>query len=587
MKKLLLGLLVSLMFAVPGSALAVTKRVHSHVASNADLVASPVAAGVAIIRDGYFTAGDTAPLIYHASTSACTLNAGAGDNGSQVAASGGCWIAVLQGIQPSPKMWGCVGDGVTNDAVCLQAAITATGTGKLYSGPYLYKSNTALTSAAQGFEFVCDTKRGPGETSPYGLRAGVANIALLTLTGNGQAVRNCYIDNTNNGAIGATTGRGIVSSGANAFIEENAIIGGCNSLDVSGNVVTVRGNRLTGVNVNNAGCAQIRVGHTTTFGATVDVRIDKNVAECGACGTPYEAGLLVEDAGGILITSSDFLFAKHGTKVYPGVNQEVDWLTATGTYLSDTSTDDGVLFDTAAASGVIKGASIVQGWSASSVGGSGIRILNSAAGTVKGIYISDSRIYANGKYAVLIEGGSDIVLNGNHACGNSVLSAGTYGSYTIGAGITGVTLLNNRGGPDCASFATVTAFGVFLGGTNGPVMIVGNDFTGNAAPIVYGAGAFTGKSIVHDNRGIDDTVGTIATASSISPFPNQITVLTGTTTITTITVNWENETHTFVTQDGAVLFNTGGNICNAVTSAGAKARVEAVYIAGFACWSLK
>jgi hypothetical protein len=66
---------------------------------------------------------------------------------------------------------------------------------------------------------------------------------------------------------------------------------------------------------------------------------------------------------------------------------------------------------------------------------------------------------------------------------------------------------------------------------------------------------------------------------------NPIWHLTGTTAITTINGGWISRPITFVTDTGAVAFNTGGNIKSAVTSAGAGAAVTGFYDGTF--WYLK
>jgi hypothetical protein len=63
-------------------------------ATNAALQAVPVGTYTLVYRAGFTTAGDGGTMVYGFSSSPCSLNAGAGDNGSQVAPSVGvgCWI---------------------------------------------------------------------------------------------------------------------------------------------------------------------------------------------------------------------------------------------------------------------------------------------------------------------------------------------------------------------------------------------------------------------------------------------------------------------------------------------------------------
>jgi hypothetical protein len=77
-----------------------------------------------VVREGYTTAGDAPPLFYYYSSSACSLNSGSGDNGSQVQASeGGCWLAVFPASGADVREWGVVADNTTDNSTTLQNAL--------------------------------------------------------------------------------------------------------------------------------------------------------------------------------------------------------------------------------------------------------------------------------------------------------------------------------------------------------------------------------------------------------------------------------------------------------------------------------
>lgn len=77
-----------------------------HVGTNTALKAKATTSYTTIIRDGFTTAGDGGAATYTSSNVACTLNAGAGDNGSQVqSADGKCWIADLK-YPLDVRIWG-------------------------------------------------------------------------------------------------------------------------------------------------------------------------------------------------------------------------------------------------------------------------------------------------------------------------------------------------------------------------------------------------------------------------------------------------------------------------------------------------
>jgi hypothetical protein len=88
-------------------------------------------------RLGFASPGDYGqPILYTGSNSACSLNSGNGDGGSQVKSdSGGCWLASFPTGRVAAEVWGCAADGTTDAAACLNAAATglaATGGGELW-----------------------------------------------------------------------------------------------------------------------------------------------------------------------------------------------------------------------------------------------------------------------------------------------------------------------------------------------------------------------------------------------------------------------------------------------------------------------
>lgn len=67
----------------------------THVATTALLKAAVGVLGLSIRRDGYYASGDGGAGTYKWSASACVLNNGAGDGGTQIpATAGGCWLLV-------------------------------------------------------------------------------------------------------------------------------------------------------------------------------------------------------------------------------------------------------------------------------------------------------------------------------------------------------------------------------------------------------------------------------------------------------------------------------------------------------------
>ena len=140
----LLFIIAALLFAAPalgGAPDPVFGDIPSHVATNAGLVAvsqTPIAQA-SIVRDGFFAAGDGGQAVYNWSASACSLNSGAGDNGSQVAPSSGtgCWLLAASGAVDL-RVWGLVADDAGYDnapAVRAALAYAAASKAKIVAPP--------------------------------------------------------------------------------------------------------------------------------------------------------------------------------------------------------------------------------------------------------------------------------------------------------------------------------------------------------------------------------------------------------------------------------------------------------------------
>jgi hypothetical protein len=128
------------------------------VPTNSALTALSTVTTSQVWRLGFSTLGDAPPLLYTASASACSLNSGAGDNGSQVPSSNGnCWLASFGPGAADVREWGAKGDGSTNNTTAMQAA-QITGMLIYYPrGKYLFST----------ISFTAGGIVGDGEASTY------------------------------------------------------------------------------------------------------------------------------------------------------------------------------------------------------------------------------------------------------------------------------------------------------------------------------------------------------------------------------------------------------------------------------------
>jgi hypothetical protein len=95
-------------------------------ATNTALKALSTAANSSVLRVGVYLRGDAPPLLYNASASPCSLNSGAGDNGSQVqSVNGTCWLAAFPAEGIDARQYGYKASGLAADATANLAALNA------------------------------------------------------------------------------------------------------------------------------------------------------------------------------------------------------------------------------------------------------------------------------------------------------------------------------------------------------------------------------------------------------------------------------------------------------------------------------
>jgi hypothetical protein len=130
----------------------------SHVATNALLALASIAAyPTGVWRDDYAAGNGAPPLFYRPSSSNCTLNSGAGDNGSQVpAAGGGCWLAVFPPSGIDIREFGADSTGTEDSAPAISAAAIAAGAGAVVIPAGTFKGNSQISVAvpAGGFTLL-------------------------------------------------------------------------------------------------------------------------------------------------------------------------------------------------------------------------------------------------------------------------------------------------------------------------------------------------------------------------------------------------------------------------------------------------
>lgn len=473
------------------------------------------------------------------------------------------------------KQFGALCDGVTDDATAINAALAYGG--RIGSavvqlpGSGLCKVSSTLTVPANV------TLAGQGGTSS-GLTAGVVNLnPMVTLAGNYSSIRNLYIDAGTAGVN--TSGLVILTNNITSPVIQNIRVDrSCGAIQVNGILADV--SNVYAFNSEGAACSVIQVGNATTLSGTVNAKFDHvQVTSVNTANRPAYCWD-IKDAGGLYITHSDGIYCNVGTAIRPGANQQVIWATFDDTYLADTNVATGFLIQPTAASAQVKGLNCNACWSSSTSAGPSILIANPSAATIAGLNFTGLRAFnATGNGLTLSADAANVGLqiDGSMICGYS--QSGFFAD--TGTGNFRVTDSTIR--PDCAGHSGAGTFGVNLGGTNADVTLANLDTRVNATAGI--GGTPTGNSFVSGIVNMQNVTNSVASAAtiSLSTVANNW-LITGTTAVTTINGNWSGRTVNLITTTGAVAFNTGGNICNAVTST-ANVPITATYLG--TCWYLK
>lgn len=529
---------------------------------------------------------------------------GSGGTGATTATGATSQLQYLQGTTGSvarsvtsklqeritPEDFGATGNGAADDTTAVQNAINATPAHGVLYLPNLYAISAALTTPNP--ITIVGANGGQGEysnTCTNGLMTTTANINVFPSLQAGSVVKDLCIGTTLTGNS-AGIALGTVAAGNSVVMEHNQINGQCYSVWVSGNGITQTKNALVIENTirpsNNAACNAITVGKNSTGGNTGDGVYRDNVIYCGNAAT----GFYFYDTGGDSISNNNEFACSYGTVIKPGANQEAIFTYFIGGVIGDYSTNNDLLIDTASPQAGIASLFFTNTWTSgdgNTPSGPEILIQNTGgASNFQGIHFVGHRSY---NYT---PGNDNVKISGNnikfvefldsHIC-SAVAGTGSAAGIHILAGPSNTSIKNNVVGSCDVSGSFPN--GVLVDSGANSFTITGNDISSGTtawAVLLSGTSAST-TALVKDNLGIDNNIATLASAATIGLLTNTLYSITGTTAVTTINGMYSGRM-VYLTTPSGVSFNTGGNICNAVTSAAGNTVIG--YWTG-SCWQLK
>jgi hypothetical protein len=360
-------------------------------------------------------------------------------------------------------------------------------------------------------------------------------------------------------------------------------------------------------------------GRDTANGQTSNITISNNIILCGTIGTTVGGGVLMNDGSltydatqvgpvgctiGLQITpniiagqsqavNGNFkgqigsFSSLHDIYIVPGPHGRVGFVYfETQVFVGGAggpSTSVPVYIDCTAASDAALGAGCFEisfnGLEA--VGGNNsptIFQVNAGPGGPNGFSIIGSTLCQSSAAA---SGGQALLINFNQGPNpNSVILPGHF------------VITGNRIGEGCQGNGDPNGITLNITGTPtapyGEILISNNDLSGAVNAIKYTPAQTTDNVLIQNNVGIDNFLGGVASAATITlPASLNIAGLSGTTEVDTISGAWTNRKFTLIPQ-GAVHFNAsgGGNICTDLTTTG-QVPIDLIYNIGESCWNLK
>lgn len=490
----------------------------------------------------------------------------------------------------NPDWWGAVGNGSTDDTAAIQSAITAAPTGGRLFLPRLYAVSSVFITSKPITIFGLNGGQGEySSTCNTGLVTTTTNMSVFPALQAGSVVRDICITTSLTNTSGVALGT--AAAAHSVQFDHNQINGQCISIAVTGSGTTQTKNALVSSNVirpaANAACAAFAIGQSSTGANTGDGVYRDNVVYC----TNSATGFYLYDSGGDAFTNNNVYACGYGTVIKPGANQQVLFAYFTSTILGDYSANNDLLIDTSSSTAGIASLFFIGTWTSgdglTSATGPSVLIQNTGgAGNFQGIKFLGHRTYnyTAGNDAFKISGGNVkfVEVQNSHVC-SGVTGSGSVAGIHVTSGPAYTRLQNNVIGACDVGGSFPDGILVDSGANN--FTITGNDLsTGTTAWTILLSGTTSSTTaIVKDNAGVDTGVTSVASAATISLFAGSLYSITGTTAITTINTMWSGRL-VYMTTPSGVAFNTGGNICNAVTSA-AGATVMGYWTGS--CWQLK
>ena len=505
--------------------------------TNAQLAALSYSYAPVVVRLGYTTAGDAPPVLYTRSNSACSLNAGAGDGGSQVPTSDGkCWLGTFPTNKIDVRQFGASNTVASDATSAIQAAINYAGTlassgtytgavVHLPAGEYLISStltisnnNVTIEGDGKGITIIArnaafaDTIRANNNGQIENIS--VRHLTLYHDTSLGNAMTGAHVNfigvargtvddvNTINGLIGIELQGGVYLTVKNTHIQGTYVSGSTPKNGLSGLWITaapslnVSGGAVLLPAIVNITETQINASSADAgwqYGHLINAAEEVHFSNSTFNGSYYAQGYIQQTASNydiLEITYANCFFDGGSTpSVGPWFGLWVDGSAGNGSAVISRITIDGTSFNGEGLTpngGSFGNGIYVDGTNRGGAYPQAVGSLQMNGGRIQGWY----------SHGADVEGGTNLSFNGVHVYSNNTSVSGKYG-IKFGATASKFSVMNSMIG---GIFGITDSQAYGIGITNGAAdfMISGNDLSSNTIGALADSSAATNKRITNN-----------------------------------------------------------------------------------------
>ena len=320
---------------------------------------------------------------------------------------------------------------------------------------------------------------------------GTSGNAVITISG----LQHCIIESIN---IRRKSGSSVLTSGHGVVFQSNAYFCEVRTCKITetGNGISMSGtgNQVIDCELRKfSGSYGIRYFGTSTLGSfrCVLQRVVMDNSELTTGSTSFIHLDYDSYAYSLIIEACAFLYG--GTGVYMHDSAATGSSYPTWIHAFDLECDhqwsNAVVLDGG------EGCFITTSWLGSAVNGNG---LVTGAGWRGELLLTNSRLYGNGQYGILLNGGVDAMISNNTICDNSALSTNTYSGIRLGTNVSKFAIVGNKIGDGVSGAGNNQAYGIDVpSGSSDYYQIIGNIIYGNGLGFIFDGGTGSNK-IVQD-----------------------------------------------------------------------------------------